>query len=81
MDEISGHLLLGGVSMYCMLEKRELSTKGRIVVLHLQRWMPTTPPVPVHIWYSSHQGVESISPSLKSWLTFYSALKNRMQWK
>ena len=53
-----------------MLEKHELSTTERTVVVHQQRSLPTLPPNPVYICYSSHQEVASISP-----------LGNKMQWK
>ena len=53
-----------------MLEKHELSTTQRTVVVHQQRSLPTLPPNPVYIRYSSHQEVASISP-----------LGNKMQWK
>lgn len=62
--------ILGELDVSSMLEKGKLSTTGRSVVVHLQRQLPTMPPTPVHICYSSHQEVESISP-----------LKNKMQWK
>ena len=62
--------ILGELGVSSMLEKSGLSTRGRIAVVHLQRWLPTIPPTPVHICYSSYQEVASISP-----------LKNKKQLK
>lgn len=55
---------------------------GEELKVHLQRWLQTTPAISLHTHATPpppHQEVESVSPSLKPWLTLCPALKNRMQ--